>query len=42
MADFHVHDLRHAFASLAVADGESLFIVGKALGPTQSRGIADP
>jgi integrase len=37
LADFRVHDLRHAFASFAVADGASLYIVGKALGHTQSR-----
>jgi len=27
-----LHDLRHSFASFAVADGESLFLVGKVLG----------
>jgi hypothetical protein len=37
LSDFRVHDLRHAFASFAVADGASLDIVGKALGHTQNR-----
>jgi integrase len=37
LPNFRVHDLRHAFASFAVADGASLYIVGKALGHTQSR-----
>jgi integrase len=32
-----VHDLRHSFASFAVADGAALFIVGKVLGHKQSR-----
>jgi integrase len=32
-----MHDLRHTFASIAVADGVSLFLVGKALGHTQVR-----
>ncbi|HEX8568863.1 MAG TPA: site-specific integrase [Caulobacteraceae bacterium] len=27
-----LHDLRHSFASFAVADGESLFLIGKVLG----------
>lgn len=31
-----IHDLRHGFASIAVADGSSLFIVGKVLGHTQA------
>lgn len=31
-----IHDLRHSFASFAVADGASLFLVGKALGHTQA------
>jgi site-specific recombinase XerD len=32
-----IHDLRHSFASAAVAGGESLFLVGKVLGHKQSR-----
>jgi integrase len=32
-----IHDLRHGFASVAVAAGDSLFIVGKLLGHRQSR-----
>ena len=31
-----IHDLRHSFASFAVANGASLFLVGKALGHTQA------
>ena len=31
-----VHDLRHGFASFAVADGDSLYLVGKVLGHTQA------
>lgn len=31
-----IHDLRHTFASFAVADGASLFIVGKVLGHKQA------
>jgi integrase len=30
--DVTLHDLRHAYASCAVADGASLFIVGRLLG----------
>ena len=33
--DVRLHDLRHSFASLAVAGGASLPILGKALGHTQ-------
>jgi integrase len=32
-----VHDLRHSFASFAVADGNTLFMVGKVLGHKQAR-----
>ncbi len=31
-----LHDLRHGFASFAVADGGSLYLVGKVLGHTQA------
>lgn len=32
-----IHDLRHSYASLLIASGESLFLVGKALGHTSAR-----
>lgn len=32
-----IHDLRHSFASFAVADGSTLFMVGKLLGHKQTR-----
>ena len=32
-----LHDLRHSFASFAVADGSTLFMVGKVLGHKQAR-----
>jgi integrase len=32
-----IHDLRHSFASFAIADGASLFLVGKLLGHTSAR-----
>lgn len=32
-----LHDLRHSFASFAVADGHTLFMLGKVLGHKQSR-----
>jgi integrase len=32
-----VHDLRHSFASFAVADGNSLYLIGKVLGRKQAR-----
>ena len=35
LPDVRIHDLRHTFASLAVADGASLFLVGRVLGHTQ-------
>jgi site-specific recombinase XerD len=31
-----LHDLRHGFASAAVANGASLYLVGKVLGHTQA------
>ena len=36
-ADVRLHDLRHSFASFAIADGASLFMVGKVLGHKQAR-----
>ncbi len=36
LPDLRIHDLRHAFASAAVAGGDSLFIVGKLLGHRQA------
>ena len=36
LADLRLHDLRHAFASVAVAGGESLYVVGKILGHRQA------
>lgn len=35
--NFRLHDLRHSFASVAVAGGDSLYLVGKVLGHRQSR-----
>ena len=32
-----LHDCRHSFASVAVADGAALFTVGKVLGHRQAR-----
>lgn len=37
LADVRIHDLRHSFASFAVADGASLFLVGKLLGHASAR-----
>jgi integrase len=34
--DVRLHDLRHAHASIAVAGGESLYVVGKVLGHSQT------
>lgn len=36
LPDVRLHDLRHSFASTAVAAGDSLFIVGKLLGHRQA------
>lgn len=36
MPDLRLHDLRHSFASFAVADGAALFLVGKILGHKQA------
>ena len=35
LSSLRLHDLRHSFASFAVADGSSLFMVGKILGHAQ-------
>jgi integrase len=32
-----LHDLRHSFASFAIADGATLYMVGKVLGHKQAR-----
>jgi integrase len=37
LEDVRLHDLRHSFASVAVAGGDSLYLVGKLLGHQQSR-----
>jgi len=37
LAGVRMHDLRHSFASFAIADGASLFMVGKALGHADTR-----
>jgi integrase len=37
LATVRIHDLRHSFASFAIADGASLFMVGKVLGHKQAR-----
>lgn len=37
LSGVRLHDLRHSFASFAVADGASLFLVGKLLGHASSR-----
>jgi integrase len=34
--DVRIHDLRHCYASVAVSDGASLFVVGKLLGHRQT------
>jgi integrase len=37
LSGVRLHDLRHSFASFAVADGATLFVVGKVLGHKQAR-----
>lgn len=37
LKDVRLHDLRHSFASVGASAGDSLYIVGKLLGHTQSR-----
>lgn len=36
LPDVRLHDLRHSYASVAVAGGDSLFLVGKILGHSQA------
>jgi integrase len=37
LGDARIHDLRHSYASFAIADGASLFMVGRALGHANAR-----
>lgn len=37
LKNVRIHDLRHSFASVSVADGASIYILGKVLGHKQSR-----
>ena len=37
LGGLRIHDLRHSFASFAVTDGHTLFMVGKVLGHKQAR-----
>jgi site-specific recombinase XerD len=37
LENLRIHDLRHSFASFAIADGASLFLVAKLLGYASSR-----
>ena len=37
LGDVRLHDLRHSFASVAVAGGDSLYLVGKVLGHRHAR-----
>lgn len=37
LADLRVHDMRHSYASFAIADGASLHLVGKLLGHANTR-----
>lgn len=37
LTDVRIHDLRHSFASFAIADKQSLFMVGKLLGHASTR-----
>ena len=40
LKDVRIHDLRHTFASTAVASGQGLYMIGKLLGHTQSQTTA--
>jgi integrase len=37
LPDLRIHDLRHSFASFAIANGASLFLIGKLLGHASAR-----
>ena len=37
LPDVRIHDFRHSYASFAVADGATLFMIGKVLGHKQAR-----
>lgn len=37
LGGLRIHDLRHSFASVAVAGGDSLYLIGKVLGHKQAR-----
>ena len=37
LSGVRIHDLRHSFASFAIARGSALFVVGKVLGHRQTR-----
>lgn len=37
LSGLRIHDLRHSFASFALADGASLYLIGKALGHANAR-----
>ena len=36
LSDVRLHDLRHSFASVGAASGDSLYVIGKLLGHKQS------
>jgi integrase len=40
LEDFHLHDLRHTFASRVVSDTGSLYVAGQLLGHTQAQTTA--
>ena len=37
ISDLRIHDLRHSFATISAAGGDSLFLIGKVLGHAHSR-----